>query len=195
MKAIRAIAREHAWLAIVAVSSLVGFTILGVAVRSSATVPYLVSLALAMWFVASVHARAPLSAPVLWGLALWEAAHLAGGIIPSRDAVLYNVQLIPVILRYDQLVHAFGFGVAALGCGEFLRARIPGPVTAGAAFLAALGGMGFGAINEVIEFVTSQLIETNVGGYVNTGWDLVANMIGATAAGLWIRFRPASGTT
>lgn len=190
MRAVRALAREHPPLAVVAVASLVGFTALGIAIESSATMPYLVSLALAMWFVASVHARAPLSSPVLWGLVIWEVAHLAGGIVPSDDAVLYNVQLIPVVLRYDQLVHAFGFGVAALGCGEFLRARIPGPVTAGAAFLAALGGMGFGAINEVIEFVTSQLIETNVGGYVNTGWDLVANMTGATAAGLWIRFRP-----
>jgi hypothetical protein len=29
--------------------------------------------------------------------------------------------------------------------------------------------------------------ETNVGGYVNTGWDLVANTVGATVAVLLIR--------
>jgi hypothetical protein len=46
--------------------------------------------------------------------------------------------------------------------------------------------MGFGAFNEVIEFAATQTVpETNVGGYVNTGWDLVSNMVGSfIAAGL-----------
>ena len=52
---------------------------------------------------------------------------------------------------------------------------------------ALVGPGGFGAINEVIEFVaTLALPETNVGGYINTGWDLVANLVGATAAALII---------
>ena len=29
--------------------------------------------------------------------------------------------------------------------------------------------------------------ETNVGGYVNTSWDLVSNLIGAIAAAIWLR--------
>ena len=49
--------------------------------------------------------------------------------------------------------------------------------------LSATAGLGFGALNEVVEFVATLLIpETNVGGYRNTGWDLVANLIGATIA-------------
>ena len=44
-------------------------------------------------------------------------------------------------------------------------------------------GLGFGALNEVVEFAATLLVpETNVGGYRNTGWDLVANLFGATAA-------------
>lgn len=60
--------------------------------------------------------------------------------------------------------------------------------------LCAAGGMGFGALNEVIEFfATLALPETNVGGYINTGWDLVANTVGAAIASLMIYFRqPAS---
>lgn len=43
--------------------------------------------------------------------------------------------------------------------------------------------MGFDALNEVIEFVATLLIpNTNVGGYENTGWDLVYNLIGSTIA-------------
>jgi len=32
------------------------------------------------------------------------------------------------------------------------------------------------------------MTETNVGGYVNTGWDLVANLVGATIAAVLIRW-------
>ena len=47
--------------------------------------------------------------------------------------------------------------------------------------------MGFGALNEVIEFVATLTVpETNVGGYVNTGWDLVSNMIGSITAAVLI---------
>ena len=49
--------------------------------------------------------------------------------------------------------------------------------------LCAAAGMGFGALNEIVEFMaTLTLTETNVGGYENTGWDLVANMIGSIVA-------------
>jgi hypothetical protein len=31
--------------------------------------------------------------------------------------------------------------------------------------------------------------DTNVGGYTNTGWDLVSNLVGAAAMGVWIRLK------
>jgi hypothetical protein len=46
-----------------------------------------------------------------------------------------------------------------------------------------LAGMGVGAINEIVEFVATLVIpDTNVGGYTNTGWDLVADLAGAIVA-------------
>lgn len=189
MSAIGAIARQHRVLAAFAIVSLIAFIAIGVVNGSEATIPYLVFLLLAMWIVAALHARRPFSLLVLWGLAVWQLVHLAGGIIPLGNAVLYNVQLIPVLLRYDQAVHAFGFAVATIACAEVLRARIPGPADATVAVMAALGGLGLGATNEVFEFFAAQLMDTNVGGYVNTGWDLVANSVGAISAGLWVRYR------
>ena len=42
-------------------------------------------------------------------------------------------------------------------------------------------------MNEVIEFAATILVpETNVGGYMNTGWDLVANLAGAIIAAVSI---------
>jgi hypothetical protein len=62
--------------------------------------------------------------------------------------------------------------------------------TLGLLTLCAAAGMGFGALNEVVEFIaTLTMPETNVGGYQNTGWDLVANLAGSIVAVLLIRAR------
>ena len=54
-------------------------------------------------------------------------------------------------------------------------------------FIAALAGMGFGAINEIVEFMAVLAVPDNgVGGYYNTAIDLVSNAIGATLAAVFI---------
>ena len=65
------------------------------------------------------------------------------------------------------------------------------PLTPGVAVLVAFMGMGVGALNEVVEFFASRTFAANVGGYVNTGWDLVANLIGCAVAAsvLFVRER------
>ena len=61
--------------------------------------------------------------------------------------------------------------------------------TTGLLTLVAAAGMGLGALNEVIEFTATRFTDTNVGGYENTGWDLVYNALGAAIAALVIRWR------
>jgi uncharacterized membrane protein YjdF len=118
---------------------------------------------------------------------------MLGGLwtVSEETGVLYNLWLVPQRLKYDQLVHAFGFGLSTWVCWQALRRalRVQAP-TPGLIFLCALGGMGLGAFNEIVEFVATLTVpETNVGGYVNTGWDLVSNAVGATIAGVLILVR------
>ncbi|MBI2824180.1 MAG: DUF2238 domain-containing protein [Planctomycetia bacterium] len=150
--------------------------------------------------VGLVHWRIGLSTPVLWGLSLWGLAHMCGGLvrvpeswpIEGENHVLYSLWLIPGRLKYDQVVHAFGFFVTTWVCWQSLQAILaartgqprrsitPSP---GMLVLCAAAGMGFGALNEVIEFAATLMVpETNVGGYQNTGWDLVSNMVGSVLA-------------
>ena len=69
------------------------------------------------------------------------------------------------------------------------RGAVPRP-TLGMLTLAAAAGMGFGALNEVVEFVVTLLVpDNNVGGYFNTAMDLVFNMLGAILAAVLIRWR------
>lgn len=150
-------------------------------------------LVVQIWLVWWMDRRVRFSQVVLWGLAVWAAVHLAGGTVPipvsvtepGRPANLYDLRLHPLTPKFDQVVHFAGFAVATLAAWECLVAATGGKVRASAGPLAlvALAGIGLGAMNEVIEFVATRVMpETNVGGYENTGWDLVCNAIGAVAA-------------
>lgn len=129
-----------------------------------------------------------LSKGSLWRLSIWGLLHMMGGNIPVDGSVLYNLQLIPVILKYDQLVHAFGFGTTAIVGWELLKPYLNHKRNwTTLLILVVMIAMGAGALNEVIEFIATVLIpETNVGGYVNTALDLVFNLIGAIIAAMWI---------
>lgn len=135
--------------------------------------------------------------PILWGLTVWGILHMAGGNIRVGGEVLYSLQLAPLIprfhvLRYDQLVHAFGFGVATLVCYHVLRSYLRTDITRWGALslLVLLMGAGVGVVNEIIEFIAVVVMpETGVGGYENTMLDLVFNLIGGIGAVLLITWR------
>lgn len=154
-----------------------------------------------------VYMRVGLSRSLLWAFSAWGLAHMAGGLVPVPESwpikgenhVLYSLWLVEDHLKYDNLVHAFGFGITAWLCWQVIdrllaAARgeegVPTRPTFGLLTLAVAGGMGFGALNEVIEFAATLAVpETNVGGYMNTGWDLVANLAGGLIAAACVRLR------
>jgi len=161
-----------------------------------AYIAVLLVIAAVIWWV---HRSINIPLALLWCLSVWGAAHLAGGlmVIPAswprggETAVLYNLWLWPDWLKYDQLVHAYGFGITTWLCWRGLCAGLarqgitPRP-TLGLLTLAAAASTGFGALNEVIEFIVTVFVpENNVGGYVNTALDLCFNLAGSLiAAGL-----------
>lgn len=156
---------------------------------------YSVVVIAAAAFILWLHRTYHFSRGELIGLTLWGLLHMAGGNVAlSGGRVLYDLQLIPTYLRYDQFVHAFGFGAATLVCyrvlGRYLqpRARLPLAVLT----LTVLMGCGLGAMNEIVEFVAVKTMpETNVGGYENTLWDLVFNFLGSVTAAAIIASRRA----
>lgn len=172
---------------------LVAFTVFGMGSDRGQTATYLLQLAVTFAFVAAVHQRVGFSGPVLWALAVWGLLHAAGGILFVGASVLYRFEPVPLLPRYDQVIHALGFGAVTVAVWQGLRAGLPRATRpgVGVGFVVALAGMGVGALNEVLEFLSTRVLpQTNVGGYENTGWDLVYNAIGATAAAAWVVVRP-----
>ena len=157
-----------------------------------------------------IHRRVRFPPALLFCLVAWAALHMAGGLVPAPPGwpvsgdqrVLYSLWIVPAgdqpahratgWLRYDHIVHAFGFGVTTWACWCGLVAAV-GSVrpTLGLLTLVGAAGLGFGALNEVVEFIATRFAETNVGGYVNTGLDLISNLAGVLVACAWIRLAEA----
>jgi putative membrane protein len=128
-----------------------------------------------------------LSQVAVWGLSVWGFLHMAGGGVPVGDSVLYAWHIWPLvdrgeeffILKFDQVVHAFGFAVATLVMYEVMSPHWRGSRGL-LSFAAFCAGMGLGALNEIVEFAAVVVFpSTGVGGYYNTGLDLVFNALGA----------------
>ncbi|MEZ6317540.1 MAG: DUF2238 domain-containing protein [Phycisphaerales bacterium] len=166
---------------------------------------YTASMVVFIGVAVALHLRVGLSAATLWCLAVWGCLHMGGGTVPipaavaqtdSTRTVLYSLRPWADLPRYDQVTHAFGFFSATLACFECLVAFAGRPRRVGVGLCVAAGlmGVGLGACNEVLEFAVTLVVKDhNVGGYVNTGWDLVSNTVGATIAGTlcWVRSRAA----
>jgi uncharacterized membrane protein YjdF len=188
---------EKIAVAIVAVAVL-GFGIYGFATGAPTTVGYLVSVlvvgALIAWF-----RRAPISDPLAIALAVNAIVHLAGGLIQVGDDVLYDASVGPVVtsldthlLQYDHFAHGYGSFVATLTLWALL---VPPDLKASSRrtliVLCLFASLGLGGLNESIEFAATLAHSgAHVGGYSNTGWDLISNALGALAGALAIAARP-----
>lgn len=159
---------------------------------------YIGVVVLQLFIILTIHEKVHFSPGLLWLLSIWGLLHMAGGLLPVPEGwpingdkrVFYSLWFIPGYFKYDHAVHAYGFGVCTWVCWQALTAKVTSiRPTLGILTLCALAGMGLGAFNEVIEFVAVLMIpNTNVGGYENTGWDLVANVVGCTIAAVSISY-------
>jgi uncharacterized membrane protein YjdF len=133
---------------------------------------------------------------VLWGFNLWIILHILGGLLPIGDSVLYSFVILDIvgepysILKYDQLVHAYCYFIAALLIWHIVRKiSLPTASFTSLAIITVLAASGVVGLNEIIEFLATVFIpDTNVGGYENTAIDIVSNFLGACLAIAFFRF-------
>ena len=189
--------REHVGLLLVNLALIVGFGALFLARQNYEFIIYVGVIIFFLCLVGISIRKVDYTLGALVGLTVWSALHLAGGGITFGEGRLYDVILIRLsktypVLRYDQLVHVWGFGAATLVVFSLLPGS-PGklvehPVALG--IVIVMAGLGIGALNEIVEFaITLCVPESGVGGYMNTSLDLCADLLGAVLGLLYIRLR------
>lgn len=134
---------------------------------------------------------------LLWLLTIWAFFHMAGGCLYLNGIRLYELILIPIsetynLFRYDQLIHIYGFMVATFVSYHLIKPLLRPRINKWFALsiVVAMAGLGFGALNEIIEFFATQILTTTgVGDYINTSLDLISNLVGAIIAVVIIRIK------
>ena len=172
-------------------AGVVVFGIVGFVSGAASTVAYVLSVVILGGVVLALR-RGPLPGSLAIALAVDACVHLAGGLVRVGNSGLYNTgfgatshELHTRLFQYDHAAHTFGSCVAALALWTFLAPpEVDDDHRRALTLLCVLGGMGVGAINELVEFIaTLAHAGAHVGGYHNTGWDLVANASGALVGG------------
>ena len=168
------------------------FTVYYISIRNFEFLWYVVILLFFAWLIGSTLKTTKFPHGLLGGLSLWGLLHMAGGGIKVSGQVLYKFVIYPfidkggefVILKFDQFVHFYGFFITTLVMLHLLKARLSPKVSwKFRAFVAASAGLGLSALNEIVEFIAVLAIpQTNVGGYFNTGFDLMFNLGGCLFA-------------
>lgn len=191
-----ALAPDRGWnagLIAATVTAVAALLVLGARSGRSNWPVYLVVVLVGAVTAVTVQARHPLSRTTRVGLSLFAVGHVAGGMVPIGSGVLYGVWLWQPVVRYDNVQHAWGFGIVGRATWEVLRGRLPparhdpGLV----AWVVVLAATAVGSVNEVVEWVMTLTIPgTDVGGYDNTARDLVANLVGGVLVGWWTARRP-----
>jgi uncharacterized membrane protein YjdF len=187
----------HIILLIINVALLVGFGMAFLLRENYEFIIYVGVIIVCLALVAMTFFKVRYSAPTLIGLTVWSLMHLAGGGVHINGTLLYEIILIPLsqkypILRYDQVVHTWGFAVATLTMFDLLRPLLKENLQGYIALsiVVIMAGLGVGAFNEIVEaFVAAIVPESGVGDYVNTALDLISDLIGAFLAMAFIKLR------
>jgi len=153
--------------------------------------PYLQVVAVLVVLTMLADRAAKFSRRLVAALTSLAILHLVGGLMtPVGDApTFYETWIVHGVLKFDQLVHAYGTAVLTVACARLVLGLLGDGVRRGSglAFVAALMACGLGAVNELVEFLFGlHNAHLFAGGMENTGWDLAFNLLGAVIGGVLV---------
>ena len=190
-------AKAHLALFALCLAMLIGFGSLFWARKNYEFIAYVGVVTAAIVVIGLSLKRVHYPLDCLIGLTVWAGLHLGGGAIHIGGERLYDIMIWTFsenyhILRYDQVVHVWGFGAATLLMACLLDSNLqrPAPYRKGLVIVLVMAGLGVGGLNEIIEFIASLFLESHgIGDYTNTSLDLISNMVGAILAVIYLRLR------
>ena len=177
-------------LLLINIATIIGFSYFYILNSNVEFISYAVLTAVVVALLFSTLHITKFSNYIVAGITAWVILHMAGGIVPTPDGVLYAYRIVEIfdgggelyILKVDQFVHFYLYAIVGLMFYHILRQRMH-THRALIAFVCIFAAAGFSILNEIAEFLAVVIIQdTGVGGYYNTILDLIFNLFGATFA-------------
>lgn len=184
------------WMLLFTLLYIVSFSVYYLSIRNYEFLWYIGVILFFFVLILATISKSEFDNIILGGLSVWGLMHLAGGGFIIGGEVLYNFKIFHIadvagstILKFDQVVHAFGFAVATLVVFHLLHPYLNERTNGKVLFpIVVMAGAGLGALNEVVEFIAViSFPNTNVGGYTNTALDIIFNFFGAIGAVIFIK--------
>ncbi len=181
-----------------AIIAVIFYSIIFISQKNYEFMIYIVEILFFLFLIIITNEKMDYPNYVLWGLTIWAIFHMSGGALYFGGKRLYDLILLPIagapyhIFRYDQFTHLFGFAVATLVMYHLLKPNFKKNFNAwiSISIVVIMAGTGAGALNEVIEFLTTVVApSTGVGGYINNSLDLVFNLLGAICAMVFLIYK------
>ncbi len=188
------------WISFFTAGYFVFFGVLSIFNKNYEFLYYVIVIVLLMIVIIIYYRTIQLNKYLLWGLATLGAMHFFGGNLRIGAKRLYDIYIIPPnILKYDNIVHAFGIFVATFVVYNLLKPYLHPDIIQNKfifSLILTLIVMGIGAFNEIIELVAVLIfkVQNLVGDYYNNAFDLVYNFVGALIACYIIIYKNKKGT-
>jgi hypothetical protein len=171
----------------IVIAYLIIFGIFSLSAKNYEFLYYTGIMSIIIFVAVLYHKKLHLPVPVLAGFAVFGIMHVSGGNIWIGTTRLYDLWLIPGILKYDNLVHFVAIFFVTLAIYSLLYPHFDKKIKRNKFLLfllLILISLGIGAFHEILELIAVALfhVEERVGGYINNALDLVFNLIGAILA-------------
>lgn len=147
----------------------------------------IVTLAIMFGFIAVYRKNNTIHWSIILGLTFALVLHNLGGNLYFGGVRLYSIWLIGHIFRYDNLVHMTSMFVMAFLIHALISPHLYEKLKGNKllyGIVVVLIVLGLGAFYEILELMAVLFLNAGerVGDYLNNAFDLVFNMLGATAA-------------
>lgn len=172
---------------------LIFFTIYAIIQKNTEFIFYSSILFFVLYLGIIIHKRVQLPEFIIIGFSLFGLLHLLGGNLVLNGTRLYETTFFYNTIRYDNIVHFIGSGLATLAFNvllyDFFQTEKKVHHTTYYLVLIFMT-LGVGTLNEIIEFFAVIFFhaQEEVGDYINNSVDLIYNFIGALAMILLIDF-------
>lgn len=150
---------------------------------------YTLILSIIMYFAIIHRKKFMLSNYLVGGFILYLILHTLGADTYIFGITVFDIWLIPKVIRYDQLVHMYGGFLIAILTSTVLSQFIIDKFKNTKIFYITivLISMGIAALWEITELGAVLFLSlTGVGDYLNNSFDLLFNMIGSSIGALLI---------
>lgn len=168
----------------IAILYLIVFGIWSIMIKNFEFLYYILLMFVVLILIVKYRKKFKISVPAISGLTLLGFLSAFGGVVYIGGTRIFDIWIIPNILKYDNVIHFCASLVLAVMIFDYFYPHLDKELkqnTFVVICMFTLLALGIGAFYEIFELIAVLFLNAaeGVGGYLNNAFDLVFNTLGA----------------